>query len=61
MLKNKAENIGVLIATFEKEDNKEKKSMHTMYHAMELFFLNGGGPCYIISTGPYVAIGVPPG
>ena len=34
--------------------------MHTMYHAMELFFLNGGGPCYIISTGPYVAIGVPP-
>jgi phage tail sheath protein FI len=26
-------------------------SIHTMYYHMQLFFANGGGPCYIISVG----------
>src|SRR3546814_89247 len=26
-------------------------SIHTMYYHMQLYFANGGGPCYIISVG----------
>lgn len=28
-------------------------SNYRMYHALELFFANGGGPCYIVSVGTY--------
>ena len=28
-------------------------SKHLMYHALELYFANGGGPCWIISVGKY--------
>jgi phage tail sheath protein FI len=34
-------------------------SKHIMYYALQQFFANGGGPCYIISTGPYLALGTP--
>lgn len=30
-----------------------KPSPNVMYYAMQLFFANGGGPCYIVSTGSY--------
>ena len=29
-------------------------SKHTMYYAMQQFFENGGGPCYIVSVGGYL-------
>jgi phage tail sheath protein FI len=29
------------------------RSKHTMYYALQMFFANGGGPCYIVSVGPY--------
>nr|WP_017326315.1 phage tail sheath C-terminal domain-containing protein [Synechococcus sp. PCC 7336] len=32
-------------------------SPHNMYYAMQAFFANGGGPCYIVSVGPMVAAG----
>jgi phage tail sheath protein FI len=30
-------------------------SRHTMYYNLQAYFANGGGPCYIISVGPYKA------
>lgn len=30
-------------------------SKHLMYYALQTFFSNGGGPCYIISLAPYLA------
>ena len=30
-------------------------SQHTMYYAMQAYFSNGGGPCYIVSVGPFLA------
>jgi uncharacterized protein len=29
------------------------RSKHTMYYALQMFFANGGGPCYIVSVNPY--------
>jgi len=26
---------------------------HFMYYALQMYFANGGGPCYIVSAGPY--------
>lgn len=28
-------------------------SNYRMYHALRMFYANGGGPCYIVSVGPY--------
>ena len=28
-----------------------------MYYALQMFFANGGGPCYIVSVGSYKALG----
>jgi phage tail sheath protein FI len=30
-----------------------KRSKHIMYYALQMFFANGGGPCYIVSVGTY--------
>lgn len=30
-----------------------KRSPHILYYALQLYFANGGGPCYIISIGEY--------
>jgi phage tail sheath protein FI len=32
-------------------------SKHLLYYAMQQFFDNGGGPCYIISVGTYLTLG----
>ncbi len=29
-------------------------SQHTMFYAMQAYFSNGGGPCYIVSVGPFL-------
>ena len=36
-----------------KDDNE---SPYRMYPAMQLYFANGGGPCYIVSVGDYSAL-----
>ena len=36
-----------------------KKSKHVMYYALQMFYMNGGGPCYIVSVGGYERIGSP--
>jgi uncharacterized protein len=33
------------------------KSTHNMYYAMQMYFANGGGPCYIVSVGLYGVLG----
>jgi phage tail sheath protein FI len=30
-----------------------KRSKNVMYYALQLYFANGGGPCYIVSTGAF--------
>ena len=32
------------------------RSKHIMYYALQMFFANGGGPCYIVSVGAYKAL-----
>ena len=33
------------------------RSKHIMYYALQMFFANGGGPCYIVSVGGYKTLG----
>ncbi len=33
------------------------KSMHNMNYALQMYFANGGGPCYIVSVAGYSALG----
>ena len=33
--------------------NAGLRSRYLMYYSMQLFFINGGGPCYIVSVGTY--------
>ena len=33
------------------------RSKHILYYAMQMFFANGGGPCWIVSVGAYKAMG----
>lgn len=33
--------------------NQDDKSPFLMYYAMQMYFANGGGPCYIVSVGQY--------
>jgi uncharacterized protein len=35
----------------------ENKSPYRMYNALQMYFANGGGPCYIVSAGGYKDIG----
>jgi phage tail sheath protein FI len=34
-----------------------KRSRFLMYYSMQMFFANGGGPCYIVSVGDYQSTG----
>jgi uncharacterized protein len=36
---------------------EEQMSKFKMYHSLQLFFANGGGPCYIYSVGTYESTG----
>jgi phage tail sheath protein FI len=33
------------------------RSTHNMYYALQMYFANGGGPCYIVSVDTYGALG----
>lgn len=33
------------------------RSKHIMYYALQMFFANGGGPCYIVSVGTFKTLG----
>lgn len=33
------------------------RSKHILYYALQMFFANGGGPCYIVSVGGYKTLG----
>src|SRR4029453_17533146 len=33
------------------------RSKHSLYYAMQHFYANGGGRAYIVSVGPYKALG----
>lgn len=33
------------------------RSKHIMYYALQMFFADGGGPCYIVSVGTYKQLG----
>ena len=37
----------------------KKRSKNVLFYAMQLYFANGGGPCYIVSTGNFDASGNP--
>ncbi|WP_208350547.1 phage tail sheath C-terminal domain-containing protein [Aetokthonos hydrillicola] len=43
-----AQNIAIERKISAKNDNRSK---HNMYYAMQAYFANGGGPCYIVSVG----------
>jgi phage tail sheath protein FI len=36
--------------------NETERSPHLMYYALQLYFANGGGPCYIVSVETYKAL-----
>jgi uncharacterized protein len=36
----------------------EDPSSYLMYYSLQMFFINGGGPCYIVSVGDYSGGGV---
>lgn len=36
---------------------ENKRSKHTLYYALQLFYANGGGSCFIVSVGKYKALG----
>lgn len=44
---------GNIISLTATADFATDQSMHNMYYAMQAYFGNGGGPCYIISVGTY--------
>lgn len=33
--------------------SEASRSKHLMYYALQMFYANGGGPCYIVSVNPY--------
>jgi uncharacterized protein len=51
----KTENGNIVELTAVADVSETNRSKHIMYYAMQLFFANGGGPCYIVSVGNYKA------
>lgn len=43
--------------TFVADLREENRSKHIMHYALQMYFDNGGGPCYIVSVGKYKPIG----
>ncbi|HEY2720237.1 MAG TPA: phage tail sheath C-terminal domain-containing protein [Chitinophagaceae bacterium] len=37
--------------------DETKRSKYLMYYSMQMFFINGGGPCWIVSVGNYTVSG----
>jgi len=40
--------------------DETKRSTHILYYALQMYYANGGGPCYIVSVGAYKAVGTGP-
>ncbi|MCB0852932.1 MAG: phage tail sheath family protein [Bacteroidetes bacterium] len=36
------------------DDSNKPRSRHNMFYSLQIYFANGGGPCYIVSIGPYM-------
>lgn len=36
---------------------ENERSKHILFYSLQMFFANGGGPCYIVSVGPYKTFG----
>ena len=60
------EETGIVVTIDEQDElkvtarlNEADRSMHIMYYALQLFYANGGKSCYIVSVGPYKAVGDP--
>lgn len=53
---NVAESAGAIKVTFETPPGLPSTYL---YYSMQLFFANGGGPCYVISIGSYTAAATP--
>lgn len=43
---------GSIISTEIKLNAAVSEATHNMYYAMQMFYANGGGPCYVMSLGP---------
>jgi phage tail sheath protein FI len=41
---------------FEADPHEGALSKHVMYYALQMFFANGGGPCYIVAAAKYKAL-----
>jgi phage tail sheath protein FI len=37
----------------------DERSFYLMHYALQMYFTNGGGPCYIVSVGPYAGFQSP--
>ena len=46
---------GVTTRTFKPEIDAATQSKFKMYYSLQMYFANGGGPCYIVSVGDYSA------
>ena len=46
-----------LKATAALDSTAGNRSRHMMHYALQMFFDNGGGPCYIVSVAPFGALG----
>ncbi len=46
---------GVTERTFKADIDTGTQSKFKMYYALQMYFANGGGPCYIVSVGDYSA------
>jgi len=50
----------VLSRAVKAESDEAKQSKFKMYYSLQMFFANGGGPCYIVSVGTYEGITTAP-
>ncbi len=50
---------GNIIVQYFNPEIGAKKSLHNLYYSMRLYYMNGGGPCYVVSIGEYLPIGSP--
>ncbi len=46
---------GITTRTFKPDIDTATQSKFKMYYSLQMYFANGGGPCYIVSTGDYSA------
>jgi phage tail sheath protein FI len=50
-----AQDAGALVRTINVTKSTGSSSRFKLYYGLQLYFANGGGPCFIVSVGPYPA------